>query len=391
MNVTVCCHSKFHSFYLAEQLYKRGHLLKLMTSWYDPKSNARNVQIPASKVSDNYISASQIYLSRKIPFLKSYIQKRFLAHKYFGHWCASHLKRQENCDLVVTWGLSALPVIRTAKHKGIISIVERGSAHVAVQKALIEQEYQSFGIKPPATFTTERMERELTEYDEADYVEVPSSFVKRTFLEKGYDENKIIQGFRGVNLSEFKPLPKQDKIFRIVFAGAMSLRKGVHYLLQAFAELKLPNAELLLIGGITDEIKPFFKKYEGSFKWIGFKPQRELNKYYCQGSVFIIASIEEGMAMVQAQAMACGLPLICTTNTGGEDLIENGKEGFVIPIRDIEALKEKMLFLYENPEICREMGLAAGKKVRQQFTWDHYGEKIVQEYERILHQQQRDI
>lgn len=387
MNVMVCCSSKFHSFYLAEQLYKRGHLLRLMTSWYDPKGNAQSVKIPKPKVSDNYIGASQIYLSRKIPFFKSYIQKRFLAHKYFGHWCASHLKRQENCDLVVTWGLSALPVIRTAKHKGIISIVERGSAHVNVQKALLEQEYQSFGIKPPATFTTERMERELTEYDEANYIEVPSKFVKKTFVKNGIPASKLIRVPYGVDLQEFLQIPKQDKVFRIVYAGSMSLRKGVHYLLQAFAELKLPNAELLLIGRITDEIKPFFKKYEGLFKWIVFKAQNELNKYYCQGSVFIIASIEEGMAMVQAQAMACGLPLICTTNTGGEDLIENGKEGFVIPIRDVEALKEKILFLYENPEICQQMGLAAGKKVQQQFTWDHYGKKIVQEYERILHQQ----
>lgn len=384
MNTMVCCHSKFHSFYLAEQLYKRGHLLKLMTSWYDPKSNAHNIQIPKSKVSDNYLSASQIYLLRKIPFLKTCIQKRFLTHKYFGHWCASHLKRQENCDLVVTWGLSALPVIRTAKHKGIISIVERGSSHVAVQKALLEQECQSFGVKPPATFTTERMERELTEYEEADYVEVPSSFVKRTFLEQGFPEEKIIQVFMGCNLSEFKPLPKQDKIFRVVFVGAMTLQKGVHYLLEAFSELDLPNSELLLVGRQFDEIKPFFKKYDGKYKWIAHRPQHELNRYYSQGSVFTIASIQEGMAMVQVQAMACGLPLICTTNTGGEDLIEDGKEGFVIPIRDVEALKEKILFLYENPHICREMGLAARKKVQQRYTWDNYGEIITREYQRIL-------
>ncbi len=384
MNVMVCCHSKFHSFYLAEQLYKRGHLLKLMTSWFDPKNNARNIQIPRSKVSDNYISASQIYLSRKIPFLKTCIQKRFLGHRYFGHWCASQLKRQETCDLAVTWGLSALPVIRTAKYKGIISIVERGSAHVAVQKELLEQEYQSFGIKPPAAFTPWRMERELTEYDEADYVEVPSSFVKRTFLEQGYDEDKIIHGFRGCDLSEFKQLPKQDKIFRIVFAGAMTLQKGVHYLLQAFSELKLPNSELLLIGRQSDEIEPFLKKYDGKYKWLDSRPQHELNEYYSQGSVFVLNSIQDGFGMVITQAMACALPVICTTNTGGEDLIEDGKEGFVIPIRNVEVLKEKILFLYENPEICRDMGLAAGKKVQQQYTWDHYGERIVKEYERIL-------
>ncbi len=89
-------------------------------------------------------------------------------------------------------------------------------------------------------------------------------------------------------------------------------------------------------------------------------------------------SIQEGMAMVQLQAMACGLPLITTTNTGGDDLItRNGEEGFVIPIRDVEAIKEKILYLYENQDIAKEMGEKAKKKVENGFTWDDYGDKYI--------------
>jgi glycosyltransferase involved in cell wall biosynthesis len=190
----------------------------------------------------------------------------------------------------------------------------------------------------------------------------------------------------GVNLKEFKQIPKEDNIFRIIIAGGAILRKGYHYLLQAFYELNLPDAEVWHLGKVNDEIKPFLDKYKTD-KWIlkGHKPQNELYKYYSQGSVFVLPSLEEGLAMVQAQAMACGLPLICTTNTGGEDFIsEDGKEGFVIPIRDVEALKEKILYLYENQDICYEMGQKAKKRISSGFTWDDYGKKIVSEYERIL-------
>ena len=88
--------------------------------------------------------------------------------------------------------------------------------------------------------------------------------------------------------------------------------------------------------------------------------------------------------MVQPQAMACGLPLICTSNTGGEDLIENGVEGFIIPMRNVEALKERINFLYRNQDACREMGQAAKRRMQVGFTWDDYGQKIVNTYRTIL-------
>ena len=82
--------------------------------------------------------------------------------------------------------------------------------------------------------------------------------------------------------------------------------------------------------------------------------------------------------------MACGLPVICTTNTGGEDIVRDGIDGFIIPIRDVEALKEKLIYLYENPDICKAMGQSAKERVSKGFSWDDYRERMVKEYERIL-------
>jgi glycosyltransferase involved in cell wall biosynthesis len=79
--------------------------------------------------------------------------------------------------------------------------------------------------------------------------------------------------------------------------------------------------------------------------------------------------------------MACGLPVIHTTNTGGEDIVRNGIDGFCVPIRDVEALKEKILFFYENPESLVEMGKNALKQARGSLSWDDYGKKMISAYQ----------
>ena len=206
----------------------------------------------------------------------------------------------------------------------------------------------------------------------------------QTYIEKGIDPKKLIQIPYGVDLTNFKQIQKEDDIFRVIFAGSLSLRKGVHYLLKAFSELGLKNAELVLIGSVSNEIKSFMEKYKRYYHYIGKVPHLELYRYLSQGSIFVLPSIEEGLANVIPQAMACGLPVICTTNTGGADIIRDEKEGFIIPIRDVEALKAKILYLYENEDKRKFMSEEALKRAKE-FTWDAYGNKVITAYKKILH------
>jgi glycosyltransferase involved in cell wall biosynthesis len=233
------------------------------------------------------------------------------------------------------------------------------------------------------------VEKEKREYEMADHISVPSSFVKRTFVEKGVPASKLLKMPLGVDLSEFRPLPKRDAVFRVVFAGRLELQKGVHYLLRAFSELQLQDAELWLIGSRSREMTPFLDRYDGYYTHIDHVPQPQLRQYYSQCSVLVLPSVHDGFGMVLAQAMACGLPVICTENTAGDDLVTNGVEGFVIPIRDVCALKDKLLHLYENPETCKEMGKAALGRVAAGLSWDDYGDRMCQQYSRILREQGR--
>src|SRR5260370_28382511 len=131
-------------------------------------------------------------------------------------------------------------------------------------------------------------------------------------------------------------------------------------------------------------MRPIMSKYEGSFRYVGAVARSELHKHYSQASVLVLPSIQEGLALVQAQAMACGVPVIASDNTGAADLFTDGVEGFIVPIRDADAIREKILMLYENPATRERMGEAALARVRKIGGWDEYGDRAAEFYRAAL-------
>ena len=380
MKVSISVGGKFHAFYLAEQLQKKGDLLQLITSY--PRFEVKKSGVNGDKVSSIVVKELIERGFRKLPkIVQERYNPQFVICDLYDRIAARHLKP---CELFVGWSSFSRHTLEKAKSFGALTILERGSSHIEYQRDVLDEEYRKYGLKPSLPHPR-IVEKELDEYAMADYISVPSLFAKKSFLEKGFPERKILHVPYGVDLTQFRPMKKEDNVFRIIHCGAVTLRKGCHYLLQAFSELNLPNAELWFVGTVNDDMQSFIHQYEDErIKYFGSKPQSSLSWYYSQADVFSLLSMEEGLAMVQAQAMACGLPIICTTNTGGEDLIQEGRSGFVIPIRDINALKNKILFLFENRLACKEMGIAAKQRVQDTFSWNNYGENIINEYKRVL-------
>ena len=381
MKITISVLGRFHLFHLAKQLQQQSFLAKLITSY--PKFEVVKYGIRPEKIDSLLIHEIHNRFWRKVSqFTESIFNPQYMIFELFDRHAARHLDFAS--DIFVGLSSCCLYSLRRAHQLGKKTVVERGSSHMLYQRKILTEEYRRYGIKKVVVHP-QVVERELREYQEADFIGVPSQFVKETFLQQGVPAAKILHVPYGVNLTNFYPAPKTDKIFRVMHCGNLSLRKGVHYLLQAFAELKLPEAELWLIGGITEEMRPFLKKYASpSIILKGTFPENELYRYLSQGSVFCLASIEEGLAMVQPMAMACGLPVICTTNTGGADIVREGRDGFIVPIRDVEALKEKIVFFYEHPEEGRRMGEAARERVQTGFTWADHAEKMIAHYRRML-------
>jgi glycosyltransferase involved in cell wall biosynthesis len=382
MRVTLSLMGRFWAFYLAKELERHGCLERLITSY--PKFETVKYGVPreriCSLVSNEILNRAWLKAPAR---LKRHYNAQYLVHELFDRHAARHLPAKP--ELLLGWSSYSLHTLRRARELGAKTVLQHGSSHIVYQDQILREEYARLGLRGHEFAHPKIIAKELLEYQEADFISIPSFYVKETFLKRGVPAEKLLHVPYGVDLSNFYPVPKVDKTFRVIHCGNLSLRKGVHYLLQAFSELKLPGAELWLIGKVTDESVPFLKKYASPAVILqGTFPERELHKYFSQGSVFCLASIEEGLAMVQPMAMACGLPLIITTNTGGADLIQEGGEGFILPIRDVAALKEKILYCYENPEEARRMGEAARRRVRTGFTWADHADKMMAHFRRIL-------
>ena len=312
----------------------------------------------------------------RLPYLDA---KRwyYLRNLYFDYRVRNLL--EVGCDIFHGWNSQSLYSLKEAKKRGIVTIVERSSSHILTQMELIKEEYKTYGIKlkPELNIVIERC---LKEYEIADYTSVPSRFVYDSFLKRGFDRKKLIFIPLGVDTERYRPGEKRDKIFRILFMGQISLRKGVQYLLKAFSELKLRNAELLLVGGVGKDIKKIFDKYRKRIVLKHIPWSDDLENICHQSSIFVFPSIEEGSALVNYIAMACGLPVITTFNSGSP--VRDGEDGFIIPIRDVEVLKEKILYFYERPQEIKAMGASAREEI-ENYTWERYGEKLIKAYERI--------
>jgi glycosyltransferase involved in cell wall biosynthesis len=381
MKVAISVWGRFHAFNLAQQLQKRGHLDRLISTY------------PAFAITKYGIDSKLIYSIWHLELLFRCWQRlpvQLKGDRNLQLWFSEQFDRSvanylsPGFELFVGWSGFNFQSLQRAKEIGAKIVIERGSSHMHYQTEILKAEYERWGLEFTATHPG-IYEREIESYGDADRIAVPSLFVKRTFLEQGILENKLIHVPYGTSLSEFYPVPKEDAIFRVIHCGALSLRKGVQYLLQAFYELNLPDAELWLVGSIAPEIEPFLAKYQSDrILHKGTHPQSQLRWFYSQCSVFCLASIEEGLAMVQAQAMACGLPAIHTTNTGGEDIVRDGIDGFCIAIQSVEALKEKILFFYDNADKRDEMGRNALEQARRSLSWDDYGEKITRAYLEIF-------
>ena len=377
MRVCVSSAAPFHTFDLARQLERLGHLDRLYTAYprWRVKGIAREkvgsfpwLMLPA--IVANRWGLEWINRRLSMPVMETY-----------DRWVASNLER---CDIFHSLsGFGTFSHRKARERFGTVTVCDRGSSHIEEQDRLVTEENERFGIA--ATRIDRRVvERELEEYANCDLIVVPSSFARQTFIQRGVPESKLRQNPYGVDLSMFKPERKPDDKFRILFVGSISIRKGVGYLLEACAHRELADAEVWLIGAIDPAIRPVLVKYEGAFRHLGVVPRSELYHYYSQASVFVLPSIEEGLALVQAQALACGIPVIASTNTGAEDLFDDGVEGFIVPIRNPQAIRDRLIQLRDNPALREKMAHAALERVRSIGGWDAYGNRAEEIYRQAL-------
>jgi glycosyltransferase involved in cell wall biosynthesis len=308
-------------------------------------------------------------ISRYLAFLSKLEQDR-MCRKYM-----------DDCDVFIFYNGSGLNSSRLGRKHGVISIVEAVNSHVEYQEDLLREEHEKRGLIW-IPFPENEKNRRLTEYREADYILLPSEFVKRSFISKGFSESKLLKvpyGFNRLNISDtFNIVKSKRDDFTILYVGSISVRKGVRYLIEAFKGLDCSKKRLVIVGPnnndgalegviLTDEIV-----FTGVLKGL------QLEETYKSADVFCLPSLEEGLALVLGEALSYGLPIIATCNTGADDIISDGVEGYIVPISDSESILNRLQSLVDNPEALEEMRINAHTKAGKVNGWDETYNLLIQ-------------
>lgn len=157
---------------------------------------------------------------------------------------------------------------------------------------------------------------------------------------------------------------------------AVRFRKGIPYLLNAFRKVRHPRRVLKIVHGVLGEIRGYLAKAPlDNVEFHGVVPNAELPAVMSSAHVMVLPSIEERLALVLAEAIACGCPVIASTNTGGEDLLTDGVEGFIAPIRDPGAIADRLNQLIDDPDLRMRMSAAAQARISEIGGWDQYGDR----------------
>lgn len=377
-------HSMITSFYIREHWLRWAYRLEQLglkhfgrlRLRYDAELDSDRVIALAGPEIMNMVAT---YLTRWWPGTKQHVD--WAVSRLYGRLAARHI--ETSCNLVHARSGFSREIIPKAHSIGAKVLLEQPTAHPLFVQNILKGEHDRCGTPPNRRRYLRFADEQKWDMAHTDYLLSSSDFAAETMVQYGIDPKRIRVVYLGVDTMLFKPYPQyESKKFRILCVASISVLKGIHYLLEAYQRLSLPDAELMLVGGVGLDAPPTVLRQRDQFEHFSYVPQYELPQIYSSASVFVLPSLCEGSALVIAEAMACSVPVVVTRNTG--TFARDGVDGYVVPAQDADALAERILRLYEDPSLREEMGRSARKRVEESFTWDHYGRQLLKVYEEIV-------
>ncbi|GAC1396519.1 MAG: hypothetical protein NVSMB56_11270 [Pyrinomonadaceae bacterium] len=289
----------------------------------------------------------------------------FWVNDRFDTWVAKNLPRFGN--LAFGYESGSLHTFRRAKELGIPRVMYQPIAVAEKAMRLLEEEKHLFpklagtlryNWFPESEFARRREEREL-----ADAIVCASDFTKQSLIEVGVPDEKIYVEPYGVNQETFAPSREKFERFSIVWASSYTQTKGIGYLLEALARQPVPDAEFVVAGYPSGFDAMQLYEDRVRVRRLGRVTREILGQVMGRCHVHVFPTLLDGFGRNIIEAMSSGLPVITTPNCAGPDLIEDGVTGFIVPIRDVDAICEKLIWIYKHPEEAMEMGLRARESV----------------------------
>lgn len=361
MKVSIISFGKFHSFDLAREL-SNYYKVNLFSTY------------PFFVAKKYYIKKNNFYSFFLLQVLDRFTFRFFSSLFKIIYAFSLTLIIPKKQDIYIFWSDIPTFLIKSVKTKSPNSIIilERGSSHIVHQYNLLKKEYDT--LKEKLIFPSKNILTELKNYEVADYISIPSKFALDSFLSFNFPKEKLFLNPYGSDLSKFYPkkINKNQK-FTLITCGLASIQKGFHYMLDAHRYI---DGDFLHIhvGNLDSPFKQNYRDYE-NLKVINSVSHDLLVDYYNQADVLIIPSIQDGFGMTILEAMACGLPIISSSNTGFPTIKTNGKDcGFIIEIRSPQQIAEKVNYLKKNKNFLKKLSFNSIDTIKSGgYTWKDYG------------------
>jgi glycosyltransferase involved in cell wall biosynthesis len=287
------------------------------------------------------------------------------------------IKRSETVNAVYAYNGSALETFRQAKKRNVKCIYEMASAHPGFVKEIYEHEITAHSLWARSSIECARQDKIDEELSYADEIIVASTFTKRT-LDKAAEVKARIHtlpyGAPASDSIDFTRQRQNRNKLKVLYVGNLGLLKGIPYLLES-ARLVDKKIDLTLVGmpvGTPDNIMEEIN----SHTWISSLPNSEVLSLMRQHDVLVLPSLTDGFGLVILEALSQGLPVIATVNSGAPDVISEGEDGFIVPIRSAEAIAEKIDLLEGDRDLLDLMSKNA-VRLAAELSWDSYRYRFV--------------
>lgn len=409
MKVLVVHPAQQHSYRLATALHRKGMLYKYITTVYDKKHSfthlvtkflkGTNKARAKSRICDGIGEEDVVQFCELEGLLKLlamhsaglrplYRKLKYHSTDRFAKKVARYAKKN-HVDAVVSYDDYSSALFKALKKIApeIIRIMDTSAANILYMKEIYEKD-----MKLQPDFAKRLLKEREVVWNKADNIRAeseirdtqiflaPSEFVARSLFYSGVSENQIKICPYGVDIKQFCPkkyanaAQLKGRPIRFIYVGGVKELKGIAYLFQAIEEIPEEYAKLTVVGqaNLSDEdIKPYLNRVT----FTGPVLHSEVSKLLLESDVYVFPSLGEGLSLSTLEAAACGLPLIVTENSGVNDAMADGKEGFVIPIQSKKALIDKMRWFITHSDQIEPMGRAA-REMALRNTWDAYYERI---------------
>lgn len=401
---------KQHSQKMAIALYKENLLQKYITTAYYKKYNLTSFLDKVTRgkfklssnrkisvLPDDKVKQFLEFRGLLLLILRRYIRGKFINKLQnfnfdkFGKKVAQYAKKENVCA-VVMYDTNSMRCFELLKETEIIKIMDTSIANRAYTKSIYAnvikdiKEWDHFSEKNILLDPIE-MDRLLNEISLTDYFIVPSNFVKESLLFSGVKEEQIYIVPYGVDINLFQYNDRRsefmDDKLELLFVGECSYRKGINYLLEACANLN-GKVNLTIVGGYH-RILDLYNLYHNlpNINFLGRVNHDELPGFYKKADIFVLPSLSEGMSLVGLEAMACGIPVLCSKNCGVNDLVTEGYNGWLLSEISSSHIENRLNYILKHTCEISKMGKNA-RLVAEKHTWDQYTINMQKTIKKIL-------